>query len=144
MTKPQPAVMLELDPHGRVMMQRDMELVRRILLSVEARPDLKLAMIRLPGEEAVKLARHVEMLVKSGLVDARQVNRGSSPLPQYLVSDLSWDGHDFLAALKNETVWRKLKAALSAKDMAELPLAIIKDLASDIIRKVLRGELGLP
>ena len=43
--------------------------------------------------------------------------------------DLTWDGHEFLAKIKNEGVWHKIQTALSSKG-GTLAFAVINQLAT--------------
>lgn len=43
--------------------------------------------------------------------------------------ELTWDGHEFLANVKNEGVWRKLQAVVAAKGGA-LAFSIVNQLAT--------------
>ena len=59
--------------------------------------------------------RHIEMMAQANLVEGRahRNSRGGGG-DIFLVTDLTWDGHDFLAALRNNTVWGRMKQTFAA------------------------------
>ena len=95
-------------------MKRDFDLIRMILLDIEALP---------PGATAggffyddidkETVAAHVLLLHDAGLIDANVLKLLNGP-PKIKVSGLTWAGHDFLAAAKNETIWAKAKTTVLA------------------------------
>jgi Hypothetical protein (DUF2513) len=135
---------IALDPNGRVMVQRDMELVRRILLQVEERKDLRPRLIEIEDVDPIVLGRHVEMLYKAGFLDGpRPITNISSGLKHILVRDLSWDGHEFTGALKTEGVWGKIKEQFSPEKLASLPLEAIKAVAIGFSVELAKQQAGL-
>lgn len=59
------------------------------------------------------------------------------------MKDLSWDGHEFLAVMSNDTVFKQLKSALNAKDIAGLPLRMVYEVGLDLTKQWLKGKLGI-
>jgi hypothetical protein len=49
-----------------------------------------------------------------------------SGLPHVMVRDLTWDGHEFADALKNEGVWNKIRQSFSAEQLSSRPFAALK------------------
>ncbi len=124
-------------------MQRDMELVREILLEIHSRNGLDPKRVQLDGYEPLIVARHVEMLFQAGLIDGLPIKTLDSLVKEILVIDLSWDGHDFLAAMQNKGVWAKIKSTLTAADMAVLPLEILKELGVALLKRSVMEKFGL-
>lgn len=127
----------------RVDMKRDMDLIRTIMLSIEDRDDLEPREVTIDGVDKKVLVRHVEMLMSEGFVEGRKRESVGRPLPQILVRDLSWDGHEFLGALRNDTVFAKMKDAISAQEMAGIPLKVVYSVALDLTERWVREKLGL-
>lgn len=97
-------------------MRRDLDLVRDILVLVE-RADRPVDAIALdvPGHTTSEVAYHVRLLAGAGLVDVLADKRdanGSSVL--LVVGGLTWDGCDYLDALRDPGIWAKAKRAISA------------------------------
>ena len=90
-------------------MKRNMDLVREILLRVEAADGGKIVFNDLLAEyDKADIGRHVELMIEHGLLKGTVVPSGSGPEHRVLVFDIrrmTWEGHDFLDAARNETIW---------------------------------------
>ncbi|MER9840144.1 DUF2513 domain-containing protein [Mesorhizobium australicum] len=124
-------------------MKRDMELIREILLAVQARTDLTPKPLQLEGHDQVVVGRHVEMLSGAGLIDGPPQKRINAPYALVFIKDLSWEGHDFLAALENKGVWNQMKQSFSAAELAGLPLSIVKDIGLGLLKEWAKSKVGL-
>ena len=122
-------------------MRRDMDLVRQILFVVEEREEeeLRRAPLAVPGYDQPTVARHVEIMQEAGLVDAHVMRADGVPPQAARVFRLTWEGHDFLEATRNDTVWAKTKQFVKEKG-GGASLAIVKALAI----KYGRAHFGLP
>lgn len=124
-------------------MQRDMELIREIVRRVQAKDDLTPREIKIDGRDPAIVARHVELLHAAGMIDAAQVHRPHNRPPMIFVRDLSNAGHDFAAALQNDTVWSQVKQALSPTELAKAPLKIIATLGNKLLEAYVMSKVGL-
>ena len=138
-------VIVALSRYGRAVMKRDMELVREILLAVQARTDLKLQRLTLEGRDDLIVERHIEMLYEAGLLEglSRKNMQRATASADIIIKDMSWDGHDFLAALDNEDVWSKMRSTFSTADLASLPLSVLKDFGVGLLKEWGKAKLGL-
>jgi hypothetical protein len=139
---PIPVVIVALEPGGRALMTRDMELIRKIFAQIKSWSSVDLQAIDMPDVDPSILARHIEMLHEARLIEAQK----STPLhgpPKFAVKDLTWAGHDFAAAIENDTVWNTIKQKLSAKELAGLPLGIVKDVAMGLLSHQIKSMFGL-
>ena len=118
-------------------MTRDLDVARRILLEVESRQEpwgyFDLAV---EGVEPEAVSYHVKLLAQAGLVEADDTSTMGTF--QWNPTSLTWQGHEFLDAIRNDTVWRKTKEVVAEKG-GGLPFDIIKELAL----KLLSGSIGL-
>lgn len=97
-------------------MKRDWDLIREVLMEVEAinpagLEDLRFGPLR-QSENAAKDTQAV-LLWKAGFiegVDASSIDRGDSVIAQ----GLTWQGHELLDTLRSKPVWEKIKS--TAKD----------------------------
>ena len=91
-------------------MRRDSDLIRAILLAVEA--DDRCEVLKLPDisgypDEAVYF--HARLLVEKGFLRTHFPDRtGSQP---WVCIRLSWEGYDFLDNVRDPAVWRAVKRA---------------------------------
>jgi hypothetical protein len=115
-----------LHPNGRAMMTRDMELIRKIFAEIRSRKDASWRAVEIPGEDEWRVAKHLELLIEAGLVEAQRGGAYNDPFPKFSVKDLTMVGHDFAATLENDTVWTKLKNAYSGAELAELPIRVVQ------------------
>jgi hypothetical protein len=119
-------------------MKRDMELIRRILLDIEeseVAPGVPMAM-ELPDVEPDLLNYHLGLMKDHGLIEAAdsQTMTGRSYQPQ----GLTWEGHEFLDATRNDTVWKKVLAYVQDKG-GGATFEIIQQLAVQFAKDQLLG-----
>lgn len=121
-------------------MKRDIELLRRILREVEGfEPGTSGYVVTFPDEYPDSLVNeHIELLIEAGLLSGR-VLRGSAGLSAVHVTRLTWLGHDFLDASRNEGLWAKAKKMLADKGGG-----LAFDLLLAWLKKEGAEQLGLP
>jgi len=87
-------------------MQRDMDLIRKIMLAVEeAASTLGTIEVKIDGYTDQQVAYHVALLREAGLLHA--VDLSSKSGLDFRPTRLTWAGHEFLDAARNDTIWRK-------------------------------------
>jgi hypothetical protein len=108
-------------------MKRDMDLVRRILLEVEEKGGDPLGWLDLsiPGYSPEVVSHHVWLLKQARFLTAQNL----SNLEAFDVRPkaLTWEGHEFLDAARNDTVWNAAKNQVKGK-LGTVPLEIFKAL----------------
>lgn len=116
-------------------MHRDMDLIRTLLLRFE-RNDQSVP----EGRTKEEVAYHVNQMKDAGLVDAIisfAMERGSRYPNFYQVRDITPKGHDFIAAIRSDTFWAKLKKHFEDK---AVPLTV--ELAVEGAKTLARQLLG--
>ena len=95
-------------------MRRDMELVRSILLAV-ADASVLVDGNALTDElhDLQAIGYHVEMMRDAGLVEATIHKEWGGTYVIVRVGPLTWEGNDFLDAVANDTVWKKVKTRIA-------------------------------
>jgi hypothetical protein len=129
--------------NARTLMTRDMELIRKILLEIQARKDLEHREVAIDGYDAVILGRHVELLFRAGLIEGTKSGEIGADYSRIFISDLSWEGHDFVAALENKSVWSKITQSFSATELAGIPLPILRDVGVGLLKEWAKSKVGL-
>lgn len=115
--------------------QRDMDLVRSILLRIdEALRPLEMTDLLEPGtseDERAKLDYHLRMLVtQTGLLSGDDVRTYDGP--DWIELNLTWAGHEFLDNVRDPEIWRQTKAGAakagqwSLKTLADIAVSIGK------------------
>ncbi len=116
-------------------MKRDMELIRLQMLRVEAEepePDLS------SYSEEQKIY-HMALCIEAGLVDG-VIQTDANGYPSGTVAiRLTWQGHEFLDAARNDTLWKKTLGHLKKAGVA-VTLPVLEDL----LKKGAKELLGLP
>jgi hypothetical protein len=119
-------------------MKRDMELIRKILLFLEARPFPK-AELDLPieGYERDVIRYHVLLLAQASLIDYEPEKTKTGRIIKAHALGLNWAGHEFLDTVRSEKVWKKLLKY--AKDKGgSLPFDLLKSLGVELIKESLK------
>jgi hypothetical protein len=116
-------------------MRRDVDLVRTILQQVEehgrGRGSLSLTV---PGHTDEEVSYHVKLLHEAGLLQAMDAStmHGLDWMPKCL----TWEGHEFLDAVRNDTVWNKVKTTVVEKG-GGFTLEVLKQLAVQYLKNLM-------
>lgn len=113
-------------------MQRDMDLIRAILLEVEKCRSLEGCRIEIPGRTHEELYYNGKLAQEAGFIEARFLP-GSA---DFHVSRLTYDGHEFLDAARNDTLWAKAKETV-IKNTGTLTLEGLKVVLTALIKHAL-------
>lgn len=89
-------------------MKRDMELVREILLAIEASPSgFAPRPLQIRDYSAEQIGYHVLIMDEGGLIEADVTTTKNSASPGALAKRLTWQGHEFLDAARDPGIWKK-------------------------------------
>lgn len=103
-----------------------MDLVRAILITLEETGSAsKMQQFSIAGISDEVLSYHTKLLHQAGLIEAHD-GSGVNEFKWYPIS-LTWDGHEFIAIAKNDTIWKKTTSQL-AKKTDGLSFEILKKL----------------
>lgn len=127
-------------------MKRDMDLVRDILLQVDASTE-RLDMGALlsegaddEGDEGQVLAYHLQMLIQqAGLL--KGVDAGVLEGPYWIDLQLTWAGHEYLDQVRDPEIWKQAKAG--AKKAGGMSLDIIGAVAKGLIKVQVAKHTGI-
>lgn len=97
-------------------MTRDMELVRKILLAIWAseRP-FDSVMMRIGNYSPEQISEHIRLLYEARLVEGNAI-LGADRRQRWSELRLTWTGHDFIEAARNDAIWRMSGEALSTSN----------------------------
>lgn len=118
-------------------MKRDMDLVRKIMLAVEAseRP-LDSSLIRIGGYTGEMITEHMRLLNEAGLIEGISAYSVEHKL-KWIELRLTWNGHDFLDAARNESIWTETVTEVRRKSGA-VPFEVLKGLLMEVARESVR------
>ena len=125
-------------------MKRDMDLIRDLLLGVEADSRLdgtswigpdeqdNLGVIGVSKYSKEEIAYHLTLLIEAGLI------RGKAGADDVAISRRTWQGHEFLADISDPGIWGKTKERL--RGLSGVAIGVIGEIAKAEVKK----HLGLP
>lgn len=118
-------------------MQRDMNLIRQIAMAVEASPTgFAPDRLDIEGYTAEQIAYHAHLMVQAGLATGTDITTLGSSSPAALLSALTWQGHEFVEAARDETRWRQAMSLVKEKG-GSVTLSILIQLLGDLMRRSL-------
>ena len=121
-----------------VRVKRDMDLVRKILLDVEAAPAEKpwSLMVSRGTSSGATLNQHLVLLSRAGLINVRNHVQLHGPGDIWSDVTLTWPGHEFLDDIRSEEVWTKTKEQV-AKLGGTASLTVVSEIAKGLTRTLL-------
>ncbi|NLG39121.1 MAG: DUF2513 domain-containing protein [Fibrobacter sp.] len=115
-------------------MKRDMDLVRLILFEVEKNEKWdEWKDIKIEGYSQEEIYYHIMLLNEAGLIEAKILCDGGKWVPYRL----TWNGHEFLDASRNETVWKKVKGIMANKG-GSFAFEVVKSLVISVSLEMLK------
>lgn len=106
-----------------------MELIRLLLKQVEGeqpRPDLS-------GYSEKQQVYHYTLLIEAKLVDGEVINDSTGQPASTVAWKLTWSGHEFLDAARNDTVWQKVTGKIKTSGIS-VTFDIMKTLLVEAIK----------
>ena len=93
-------------------MKRDMELVRKILIAIEdSNNTMGSITLNFDNYSDEQVSYHVKLLSENGLIKA--IDASSHDVIAWMPTGLTWDGHDYIEAIKDDKRWQKVKKWIS-------------------------------
>ena len=122
-------------------MKRDMELIRKILFKIEEEyVSTALVNLRIDSYEKEQIAHHCKLIYEANLIDDYSEKYASNDLYLYSVGALTWEGHDFLDQIRQDTIWNKIKNVITRKGLP-VSIDIIKSIATSIISSMTQSAI---
>lgn len=126
-------------------MKRDMDLLRLLLLRLETISEndgvdtweYTKDDIGLESFEWDQVVYHYGLACEAGLV----ASGGNGQIGRILVRRLTWAGHDFVDAVRDDEIWRRTRQSATAAGGFSVDL--LKDLAKGFIRKKISEHTGI-
>ena len=117
-------------------MKRDMDLVRSILLHIEEH-DRQIGAstytnIKFQRYSLQQIGYHLKLLHQAGLIEDYDWPSGAG--------SLTWNGHEFIDAVRNDTIWERTKKRFGEESLG-LAFEVVKKVAIDLVlQKVLPSK----
>lgn len=123
-------------------MKRDMELIRKILFAIEEKyVDVAIYDLEIDGYDLKTVAYHCSILKDAGLISDYGASYGGDELLDFGVGAITWEGHDFLDKIRNDTIWNKTKETIKSKGLPML-LDVVKSISSAIISGMVNSAIN--
>lgn len=113
-------------------MQRDMDLIRQILLDIEsAKTFIGFLDITIEGYGDKEISYHIMLLDQAGYIVANDTGSGG-----WRAVSLTWDGHEFLDTARDDTQWNKAKTMIKEK-VGSTAFEIIKQVLYEMAKQAM-------
>ena len=124
-------------------MRRDMDLCRDILLSLQDAPFGPGAIkVEINGKTEEEISYHLMLLDQAGLLDAKDLSKSTQNM-KWRANFLTWDGHEFLEASRNQGIWDQTKKVFADKSVG-ISFEILKTLLIESGKKLMLGNGTCP
>lgn len=118
-------------------MTRDLDLIRKILIEAELKDSPSGWIIpKIEGYSADEVSYHTNLLMQANLIDG--INLTTADGYVFGIRNLTWEGHEFIEAARNDKTWAKAKQKLGSKFFS-VSFELIKEVLTSLAKK----ELGL-
>lgn len=122
-------------------MTRDMDLCRKILFAIEEQyADVAIYNLSIEGYSMAQVAYHCKILHEAGLISDYGAQYADDHIYNFGVDSLTWEGHEFLDKIREETVWNKTKTVIKDK-VLPMSLGVIKEVATAVISAMTEGAI---
>jgi hypothetical protein len=120
--------------------KRDMELIRKMVLEIEDAPTgYAPDEFDIEGYTPEQIAYHSYLMLDAGLAEGERVDNTDSDSPEAMLRNLTWAGHEFAAAARDENRWNKAMGVVQEKG-GSVTLSVL----SQLLTALMKGALGLP
>jgi hypothetical protein len=124
-------------------MKRNWDTIRDILTQLEefSNEDGSFNLSRFPQDREAEISYHMELLIEAGLVNGQMLEEFGPEPEDFFVNRLTWQGYEFLDAIRNDTVWQKTKKSFLSQGIS-MTFDLVKSIASDIAASYLKATIG--
>lgn len=114
-------------------MRRDNDLIRKLMMDMEADPDPLFVFVLEDDAEDERIYFHLRLLADEAMLE--ETGRGGGTFR------MTNKGHDFVQAIRDDTIWSRTKSAI--EPVAGASLSMLKDVALGYLRQELEKR-GIP
>ena len=125
-------------------MQRDIELIRKILYIIEEKyvdTWLSDGSLKIDGYDLKTIGYHCAILYDARYITNYTPRYYDNELKAFGVGRLTWEGHELLDKIKNDTVWNKTKETIKTKGIPFV-LDAVKEIATAITTTMIQSAIG--
>lgn len=120
-------------------MKRDLELIRKMVLAIEDGPSGWAPDLKFDGYSDAQVGYHAYLLIDAGLARGQDASTMGSDAPEGFITSLTWAGHEFADAARDETRWKKAMGVVQEKG-GTVTIGVL----TQLLIVLMKGALGLP
>jgi hypothetical protein len=98
--------------------------------------------LAIEGYSEEQIGHHVYLMMQAGLVEGADTTTSEDASPQAQILSVTWAGHEFLEASRDERLWSKAKKA--ATSSGGLVLDVLKSVLIGLATEAAKKAAGLP
>ncbi len=91
------------------------------------------------GRTTEEIGYHLHLLLEAGRIRGADTTHTLSKGPEAIATGLTWKGHEFLDAARDDTRWTKAMALVKEK-AGSVSIAVL----TQLLNKLLTSSLGMP
>ncbi|MDD4876343.1 MAG: DUF2513 domain-containing protein [Dehalococcoidales bacterium] len=114
-------------------MKRDMDLIRKMLLAIEANSSGFAPSIEIDGYTQEQIGYHATLLGEAGLAITTDITDFTNTSPEAMIIRLTWAGHEFLDYARENQIWNQAKDKVKQVGGASIQIWLI--LLTELIKK---------
>lgn len=119
-------------------MKRDMNLIRDILLALEAESSaFAPESLQLEGYSDEQIGYHTLLLVEAGLVEGVKTSSFDSDSPSASATRLTWSGYEFLDAARDKNRWQEALRIVQEKGGGAVTIGTLTQLLSALAKQAM-------
>jgi len=124
-------------------MKRNWDTIRKILIRLEEKEpgEHSLRLSSWPKDVQPEISYHVELLEEAGLIHGHMSKTMGLGPYDFSATRLTWEGHELLDAIKNDTIWKKTKKLFSSKGIS-MTFDLVKSVAIKLATDFLKDNMG--
>ena len=120
-------------------MKRDLELIRKMVLAIEDAPSGWAPNLKFDGYSEAQIGYHAYLLIDAGLAKGDDASTMGSEAPQGFISSLTWTGHEFADAARDETRWKTAMGVVREKG-GTITIGVL----TQLLVSLMKSAFGLP
>jgi hypothetical protein len=110
-----------------------------MVLAIEDAPSGWAPELSFDGYTEAQIGYHAYPLIDAGLARGSDASTMGSGAPEGFVTSLTWAGHEFAEAARDDTRWKEAMGIVTEKGGS-----ITLDVLKQLLTTLMKGALGLP
>ena len=117
-----------------------MDLIRKLALALEEAPfGYAPDSLKIEGYTEEQIGYHAHLMIDAGLATGSDTTHMESSSPEAVLTSLTWAGHEFADAARDETRWKKAMGIVQEKG-GSITISVL----TQLLTTLMKGALGLP